>query len=311
MLKNLLKLRINQFARLVQTTGIGIVIVLFFATLGFTLSVLQYLSSITPLLFFGIAMILLLSVHFKRNDLHFLQSIAPTTSHYRLCLFVEYFILLIPFLIFFVCFQKWVVMIPIVVAPSIVAMLPSIILIKKSDTKFSIAILPSECFEIKSHIEKNSLAYGLLAIIGLFSAFHISLFILFSVLLGANIFSAFNQLEPKELIHANQSFLIEKIKRNIRLVLFMTFPFFSIALLFQFKLSYVVLYFYFTIFLAITLGILFKDAYANPLNPYSKTSTAQSIFFILPYLPGLIIANIGYQLLLWSKATKNLERYYA
>ncbi len=311
MLKSLLKLRFNQIARLIQQTGVGVVLVLLFVSIGFTLSVLQYLTSIAALPFFLCVLLLLLIIHFKRTDLHFLQSIAKSNVEYRLALFVEYFLILIPFTFFFIYFKRWELIIPNFVAPLLAAMLPSIILIKKSDTKISLPILPADCFEIKTHIEKNIIGYCLIGVIGLCSAFHISLFILFSLLFGASIFSAYQKLEPKELIVTTKSFLFEKIKRNIRLVLIITFPIFSIALLFQFELFYIVLYFYLTIFLAITFGVLYKYAYANPIYPKYQTTTAQSLFFILPYLPGLIIANIGYQFYLWTKATKNLKKYYA
>lgn len=311
MFKNLILLRFNQLVRLIRHTGVSIVLVLLLATVGFILNTLQFLSTITPSLFFIGALILLFLIHMKRNDLHFLQSIAKTHFTYRLCLFVEYLLVLIPFALFFLLFKKWELMIPVMVAPVIVALLPSIILIKKSDTKFVLPFLPAACFELKTHMEKNIVGYGLIGLIGLGSIFHISLFILFSLLLGANIFSAFQKLEPKELIVATNSFLAEKIKQNVRLVLLISFPIFSIALLFQAPLFYVVIYFYLTIFLAITFGILYKYAFANPIYPFYQSSMAQSLFFILPYLPGLIIANIGYQIYLWYKASKNLKQYYA
>lgn len=311
MLKNLVKLRFNQTVRLIRHTGVGIVIVLLLTTIGFSLSALQYLSSITVLPFLLLAVILLSFIHFKRNDLHFLQSIAESKIVYRLCLFIEYSLILMPFILFFLYFNKWDLIGTTFLAALVATALPSIILIKKSDTKIAISILPADCFEIKTHIEKNIIAYGFIGLVGVFSAFHISLFILFCVLFGANIFAAFQKLEPKELISNQNSFLLTKIKRNVRLVLLLTFPIFSIALLFQFELFYVVIYFYLTIFLAITFGILYKYAFANPIYPFHQTTTAQSLFFMLPYLPGLIIANIAYQIYLWTKANKNLKMYYA
>lgn len=311
MVKNLLYLRCKQAVRLIKQTGVGVVIMLLLVSLGFILWVLEYLTFITALQFFGIASLALATIHFSRADLQFLQSISVSKVAYYATLFFEYLLVLTPFIAFFIYFQRWEVIGLALLAPLIVALIPNITVLNKSETKVRLDRIPLANFEIKTHMERYFPAYVALLIVGLLSAVHISLFILFCLFFGMSVFGAFDAIEPKELIQPSSTFIIEKLKRNLKLVLFLSFPIFSIAAIFQRSFLLVVVYFYLAIFLSVTLGILYKYAFANPLFVGRNSTVAKTIFFIMPFIPGMIVINIGYQIYLWFKATNNLKYHYA
>ena len=64
-------------------------------------------------------------------------------------------------------------------------------------------------------------------------------------------------------------------------------------------------------FLTTSFGILYKYARLNPVFHRPPSANIPSLFLFLLLIPGGILMHIGYLVILFRKANKNLRYYYA
>ena len=307
----ILSLRLKQGLRAIVQAGVILVMFALLVTFGLAMKALVALQemdwqAVGLLSFMGT-----LSLHMSRKDLSFLQSICNDAQTFKSVLASEYILLLSPLILLYVQGGQWRHILAMFIGTLLTVLItPLIPLPEKRTTKKPLFFLAHKNFEIKSRVEKNPLLFALIYSMGFLSFLHIAFFPISILIISTFLADTFKHLEPVPMVHWQKSFVLQKIKSNIRFLLLVFLPPFSGCLLFQWTFKWVAVY---TMAILITVAILaicFKYANYSPLYPALGSSNTLSLLLLLSFLPGFILITIGYSFVLYFKAEKNMEHYF-
>ena len=155
MITRLLLFRAKQGLRAIRHIGIGFLLFFLVITLGITLQIAEGLLALPAIALLLIGAGCIASIHYKRKDLLFLQSICNTSQQMYRVLCAEYFVISLLFIIYF-CITKNYVIAAVTFALPLIAFLPVKTLAPQTDTKQTLSFLPLSAFELKPVLRKTS-----------------------------------------------------------------------------------------------------------------------------------------------------------
>lgn len=311
MLLKLLILRLRQTGRILREAGLILLIALL-VSVGFLSQALEQLRGLAWPHLAGIGLLLTAGVHFTRKDLRFLSNIVPETRQIRILLPAEYFLLLSPLILLFLLAGPRENGLALSAGPlaALVFPLRSFLFTEKKQKK-ELCWIPLRLFELKFHVERNKAGYAFIYALCLLSPLHVGFLLVGLFFLCTLLMTAFSFYEPKELLPWQSSFLAKKLGQNNWFILKMLSPILLLAFAFQFRQWPLLLYVSVFPFLTVTFGILYKYARLNPVSHRPPSANIPSLFLFLLLIPGGILIHMGYLVILFRKANKNLRYYYA
>lgn len=311
MLLKLITLRLRQAGRILREAGLILLIALL-VSVGFLFQALEQLRELDWPYLAGIGLLLAAGVHFTRKDLRFLSNIVPQTRQVRILLLAEYFLLLSPLILLFLLAGPRENGLALSAGPlaGLVFPLRSLLFTGKKQKK-ELRWIPLRLFELKFHMERNKAGYAFIYAICLLCPLHLGFYLVGVFFLCTLIMTAFSFYEPKELLPWTSSFLGDKLRLHNWFILKMLIPIFLLAFAFQFRQWPLLLYVAVFPFLTVTFGILYKYARLNPVFHRPPSANIPSLFLFLLLVPGGILMHMGYLVILFRKANKNLRYYYA
>lgn len=317
----LIGLRFKQAGRILREIGFWLTLafLIIIAVLSATaLTVLETMNAQTIGLIVGA---IVLSVHFYRKDLYFLQAITHTKRTFKMVLLAEYLLLFTPLLIFYALLANWVNVGSVFVTCVGTALFPFEKIIsktylyklnKKELKTFSYPFIPVALFELKMSIEtdKQGIFWLFFYTLGLFSFLHIACFIASLVLLSMLVLEAFKYNEPWEMVHWTPHFVRSKIGLNWGGVAVGFAPILLSALSCQSDYYLVIIYLSLLLFTTTLLGIVLKYATYDPLQS-ERFSTITLIIFFTLLIPGGILIGFILSAIYYRRAKQNMRYYYA
>lgn len=307
----ILFLRLKQIKRAVTQAGVGVILLAALVTSGIAMQMMAALREMDWPTIGLISLTLAWSLQATRKDLPFLRSICKNSWAFKGLLSAEYLMLLSPLMLLYGWGWQWPQILVIAGASIITALTAELIPItSKQQTKKSLPFIPQNNFEIKSRIEKNPFLFAAIYGMSFFSFFHISFFPISIIILSTVLADTFKYLEPTTMVHWKKKFVFEKLKRNIGFLSLAYLPPFLLCLFFQWDFKWIAVYAMVILLTIITLTICFKYANYSPLYPELGSSNTLSFLLLLSFLPGFILITIGYSLVKYFKAEKNIRYYF-
>lgn len=308
MLQSILKIRYKQLIREVANLGLTRVF-LVFLVFGFGVLFLYHQPEQLRNVLFGF-LFLIVSIHWHRKDKRFLKVISKEPI---LIYFVEYSVLSLPLLGFFVGFQKWLLL-PLTFLGILLICLTSFFNFnfqKKGLNNFILAAIPSQYFEWKSGVRKYFWSLLGLFLLGIFGSWNIyvvpAVLFIYSVLVAL----FFQEGESRLLIEIQElsakKFLLQKLSSNLALFTLTSLLFVVLFLIFHSHYWYIILMEYFISYCLVVFAITQKYAKYQPNEELTSNNIlfgfAVSGFFWPPNLPFIWIMSVYY----YFQAIKKLK----
>jgi len=310
MIKAFIIIRIKQLYRGLKDVGLFRLIFLL-GLIGFFGFFLFTKTSEQSGCFFIVALslLLILLIQTNRKDKRFLKS---HFDNYRVILFSEYLLLLLPLIIMLAVHLQWL---PVVILVPLLLIIPAIeikIQSKGLNTRVQ-KWIPSESFEWKGGIRKNLFIIGPVWLIGLLTSFFIGSVPIAMFIIGIIIFSFYEKGEPYQMIVAfemkTSQFLVHKVKTVILLYSAMAMPLIIAFTFFHSDNWYVPVIEYIIFVSLLVYGIFIKYAFYEPNCKSSAGQILGSIGILGGIIPFLLPVVWLLSLMLYFKSEENLNLY--
>ncbi len=307
----LLKLRLLQAFRILKEVGPILILLLLFVSIAFISQFIGLLWEIAfpQALILGIT--LLAGIHFSRKDLRFLKLCASSNLQLKKIFLFEYLLIVLPFSIIALLGQNIWGALGLCCSTALSFILP----IDKNrglPLSWNVALkwVPLSLFELRALIRKRWLVLLFFYLIGYLSFLHIAAFYISIIGCALFISSAFEWIEPKELIHWKKNFLTQKILINLRFLFILFSPVFLLALVFHLPQFYHMLIGMLVIVLIVVFSVLYKYAMYQPQTSRLPQSIIHALFFLFLIIPGFQLVSI--LLCFWyaRKAKKNMTYFW-
>ncbi|MFV0591693.1 MAG: hypothetical protein ACK5M7_09930 [Draconibacterium sp.] len=309
MIRALLKIRLKQIYRGIM--GIGLIRFIFLVGLvgflGFALYVKSTDKATSQYLSTGF-LLLIMFVHFKREDILFLRS---HFSNYKTLVLAEYIILAIPLVCCFLIHKQWIA----------ISELLGLLIIVNLDLKARHSnlntklqeLIPSDAFEWKAGVRKHFFVIVPIWIIAALTSFFVGSIPIAIFILGITILSFFEKCEPYQILLSLElnvtKFLMLKVKRLLQLFSIIVIPLLVLFIIFNPYNWYIPVAEYFIFCSLLVYAIMTKYAF---YEPNVKSSVAQ-IYVAIGALGGIIPVFLPVMWLLtilfYLKSVNNLNFY--
>jgi len=311
-IERFLNLRIKQFSRSIREIGIPLFFILLIITTGITFRILVFLSEVQRIEMGIISIIIIGSIHFTRDDAHFIKSL---TVNQIFLLLTEYSLILLPVSLLMLFLGK--------IEPAIYwqfGFMPVVFFpmgnLKNNKVApwLNLDRIPGAFFEIKLGLRKMFFAIILIYLLALGCSFFIGTLILFSIFILMLLPTFFEYFESKEMIvmeYKKGNFLRGKIFNHLFFFQIALFPHFLLFLFYHSEMWYLGLACFVGLSLGIMFNIVYKYASYRPNVPRMFGNSFQGVFLFTLVMPGLVLVSIGMIVYFWHKAKKKLAFYYA
>ena len=309
---SLLLLRLKQGYRFLRETGFLLIAIALFILTGFILSALNNIMMVPARATLIVIPLVLLGIEFKRKDTFFLKSIFDDTKALYLYKFLENLCIVMPLLVFQAIFLRWAIVASIIGVTAIVSTAFLFIkLSRRENRKRSLEFIPLSLFEVRFYIEKRLWSMCFVFLLLCLGAFHISLWILGMVLLCTLPLDIFTHMEPREMMHYQPHFVLEKLRINIGFFLMIILLPAVLTLYFSTSFYVVVIYSIIALILCIALAIGKKYSAYFGVQPKVPSSTSTMILVFLMLAPGGILITLTACIYYYFKAEKHMKHTYA
>lgn len=307
----LLQLRLLQAYRMLKEVGVLILLLLAFVSIAFisTMALALVQSSFWESLILGI--VLLLSIHFSRPDLGFLQIYTSTTLRLKTLLWAEYLLALSPLIFIVALYLNAGAMAGLLLSSMMVFILPiqrSLLLWKSWNPALS--WMPNSLFELRSLIRRRLVFALIIYLVGYLSFIHMAFFILCVTLGSLLISTAFEWVEPPALIKWDKHFLSKKIIRNTIFIQGLFIPIYLEVLIFHPSEYFIAIFGILLVQLFLVFSIFYKYAFYHPKAVKISQSLNHALFFLFLLIPGFQL--IGIFICIWYgiKANKTMSYFW-
>ena len=308
----ILRFRFQQTGRMLQSAGLGVLLLLLFLSMGMLFTAFDQLRSLPPLYALFAGIFILLAIDLNRKDKAFLRSIIDKRWKLFILYCFEYGLILSPLLFFQVYMNNWDYAVIMDFSAIVIAAISP--LLRKNyhrSKKRSLSFIPLYLFEIKFQLEKNPFVLLGVYIFSFLSFIHIAFFIVPMALFCLMIPEAFRGFEPPEMIHWKSTFVLSRIWQNIRFCLLLLLPPFLLALQFNIELWMLIVYSLLAFVLILFLSISFKYANFNFFYADVGTSNVIALMVLFVFIPGGIIVTLCFGLYKYFQAEKKMREHYA
>jgi len=257
----------------------------------------------------GLYLIIIIMIQLKRPDKLFLQI---HFSIYKRIFFVEYLLLMIPWLVCLTYHNQWITVALIIILTLLVVNVD----FKTRQISFNTSIqrlVPSDCFEWKCGLRKSLFFIVPLWLIGLGTSFFVISVPFVIFVLGILPWSFYEKGEPIQMILAyersTKRFLMHKIKMQLTLFTIISIPLIIAFLLFHPDIWYIPIVEFFLFATSHIYVILTKYAFYQPnniSNGVQAFGTIGVMGMIIPvFIPVIWLLSIRF----YFKSKENLSFY--
>lgn len=307
-INHLLALRLRQCYRILSEIGFLLAIVAVFAIAGAGLQALENAFSMDALISIPACVLIVLSIDLYRQDKSFLMTIFNTRTKLSTYLSIEYTLLTLPITIYQIINQEYIIAFLILILIQIYSLV-STYLVKAplSGYKKPILYIPTSIFELKFFIEKQKIACFVVLTLLFLGSIHISLWVLGIALLMGMIPEIFAYKEPIEMTKFQDGFINKKIGSYLLIFTSILFIPTFLTWLTSGMSIWIFLYGIVAILVALTISISIKYEHYYGLRSKVPSKTSTSIIIFLMLLPGFIIVTLGYAIMKYIKANKQIK----
>ena len=310
MIKEILKIRLKQFARILKEIGVIRTIILM-ALFAFVLGTINEYSQkdsyrIYVLLIYSF---LILFINLKREDVKFIKLYFP--KYYFVFLF-ENILISIPLIIILVFNQLWIWALCFIVLVFLLSFF-HITKNRKTINSFVQRIIPDENFEWKAGFRKNLYLIIFVWILALSASFFIGTIPVVIFVLGIIILSFYEQVESIQILIADgygtKKFIAKKIIKHLRDYFVLVFPLVIIFMIFHIEYYYISLIIFFVFAFLLIYSILLKYSFYRPNEKSGAMQTFTAFGVLSIFVPFLLPVTFVLTIVFAFKAINNLNFY--
>lgn len=308
----LLKLRLSQGYRMLDSVGWLLVFIFLFTIIGVGLQFIETLVNLQAYMSLVLSFLLLMFLDYARPDKPFLSSIFQSYVSLVSYLWLEYVLILFPIII---C-QCWIanyfvgfglVLIAILVA----ALSPLHRRYEFTHVKQTIKWIPIHNFELRFFAEKLGILTFAFITLGFLSFIHIGIFVIWIVLFCLMMPEVFKWNESREMVYYQTNFVWKKVQSYMMTVgKIVLLPSLIVMVLFP-EMWYLSIYLILCLFTTVFLTISFKYAMFTTVFDSSAASNVVLLLQLLMFLPGGVLITLVYATIQYVKAEKNMKLLYA
>jgi hypothetical protein len=308
----LLKLRLSQGYRMLDSVGWLLVFIFLFTIIGVGLQFLQTLVNLQAFMSLVLSFLLLIFLDYARPDKSFLSSIFQSYLSLVSYLWVEYVLILLPIIFYQYWIGNYFVGFGLVLVAILVAALSPLHLRSEfTHVKRMIKWIPIHNFEIRFFAEKLGVLTFVFIILGFLSFIHIGVFVVWIVLFCLTMPEVFRWHESREMVHYRANFVWKKVQSYmLTVVKLVLIPSLIVMILFP-EMWYFSIYLIICLFTTIFLSISFKYAMFTTVFDSSAASNVVLLLLLLMFLPGGVLITLIYAIIQYIKAEKNMKLLYA
>lgn len=308
--KELLRIRLLQFTRIINSLGIGrflfLAILFFFFIAGtYTYSVNQDGTIFLSAIYFTI----ILTIHFKRDDHMFLKC---HVEQFRIVYIQEYLILSLPLTISIIIHGHFLIASLLLISLPIL----SIITIKKRslilNTRFE-RLIPAAIFEWKAGMRSNYIVLTLVWLISLITSFWVGSIPIAILVIGLLVVNYNNRMESLPMLLAfeynSRKFLYTKVRLNLLVYSILLLPLLITFLIIHANYWYISMILYALACLLITYSIFLKYSFYEPNVNVTVNQTFIALGATGILLPAFFPMTIALLIRFYFRAIKNLNFY--
>ena len=252
------------------------------------------------------------AIDVKRKDKIFLKNVFSSWQQVGFYCGTEYFLHLIPLIIFQISKGNWAVSLGIAAVCFLIGLLsPYIRTIDSSGYKKNITLIPLQLFELKFFIEKNKMTVLMVLFFAFLGVIHYGFFLvgifLFIVLLP----EVFKFTEPLSMVKMEKNFTLKKIMQYLKYML----PLWLIPTILTFIFAqcpiWLILYCLFCLTVSLILSVGYKYANYSGVYSYLPSSNTISLMVLLLVIPAGVLVTFAFSIYYLLKAEKNMQSFYA
>ena len=308
----LLRLRIFQLLRMMKTVGTFLFVVFLFVSIGILFPLLDNLLSLSSGYSTLFCLALIALIDYSREDKVFLKSVFLSLKYYRFYIMLEYFLISVPVSFYQVIIGQLYNALSIFAACLMIGMASPMITPKQvSNGKKTISFIPVQYFEFKFFIEASGLLWTIFWLAGLASCLHVGIYILWIFVILIIMPEMFKHFESRDMLKWKDNFVSFKFL-NYSLFFLKVIAFQTILVtIFHFEYLWLILYFIFSLLVALFMNISIKYEGFTPVFPTGYGQNIVSILTILMILPGGVLIALFYGVWKYFRAESNLKSLYA
>ncbi|MEO1713451.1 MAG: hypothetical protein AAFU60_08970 [Bacteroidota bacterium] len=305
----ILRLRIEQGIRMVQSAGWGLLLLTGFITIGLWLPLLFQLDDIPAVIYATVGLAISGSIHWTRRDRFFLERLYPRTLSRKQLVLIEYgCLLLVLSLLSFLIAQRLTAFSLLI--GSFVGLAPLPRILPDGQRRDWFNWIPLEAYELRFGWRQHRWLIVGIWLLGALTAFHFAFYLLAILAIIGSIPSWYDHLESLPLLqHRLQRPLTRTLVQHWLILQIMMLPLYLFLLIWQSE-------FWVLLFIGPVLSSLFqtfslalKYARYQPDRVRIQNQVPTMLFLMLCLAPGLILASLIWTIIEWQRAGKNLQNY--
>ncbi|WP_066632957.1 hypothetical protein [Labilibacter marinus] len=310
MIKAFITIRLKQISR--NLIGVGLFRLLFVLSLIVFAGISLFNSCVNAIYAFysSAGFILVLSlIQLRRKDKTFLKT---HFASYQLLYFVEYQLLALPVHLCLLFHQKWEPFIMLVLGIFLIPFLNYSLVQRSLNTKLQ-TLIPDDSYEWKAGIRKLLWLILPLWITGLCTSFVMASVPVVMVIIGFVVLSFYERCEPYQFIIASErsagKFILHKIKLQIVIYTFITFPLLLAYMVFHSTYWYIPVVAYFLLTTLHIFIICTKYAYYQPNEKLPAAQSMGAIGVMSVIIPVFLPFVWGASVVFYFKSKHKLNNY--
>ena len=307
----LLRLRLYQILRTLQSVGWGLLSIFLIISVGIFFPLLNNILKASHWWSVPGSMTIIIILDLYRKDKLFLHTIFRDHKTLLVYLVVEYTLVTMP-IWFYHWFNDLKTSFIVLMSCWPMAWLSRYFTNREhTSTKKTLKFIPISLFELKFFIERNPISWSLFWLTGVTSMIHIGIYIFWMFILLMSIPEMFRYYESRDMLHWKNGFVFDKIRKYTIVFFLLTSVHTLTAFFFHHDMYLVVLYLNLCLFSAIILSIVMKYAGYSPIFHAGAVSNINGILTLIMLFPGGVIITLGYSIWKYFEAEKNLKTLYA
>ena len=308
-ISHILRLRVEQGIRIVQSAGWGLILLAGFITMGLWLPLFFQLDDIPAGVYAMAGLILTGSIHWTRRDRFFLERLHPNTLQRQQLVLAEYGCLLLFLSLLSALISQGFAAFSLL-AGTLVGFAPLPRALSAGQKREWFFWIPLAVYELRFAWRQHRwLLVGIWGL-GALTAFHFAFYLLAILAMVGSIPSWYDHLESLPLLqHRLQRPLARTLVQHWLILQIMMLPLYLALLLWQSE-------FWLLLFIGPVLSSLLqtfclalKYARYQPDRVRVQNQTPTMLFLLLCLAPGLILASLVWTVVEWRRALKNVQNY--